>query len=128
MRKSGTHTGDYPMPPAQAEPYIEALGLEDALKFIEAFGGTEIYIAADPKSRSSVVALIGYPKAKALASIIERLPRRVPLVKEWRARVYKSQGLKTVEIARKLGCVESTARLYIKGMNTPKDPDQLSLF
>lgn len=114
----------YPKPTAQVEPYIEALGLEDTLKLIESFGGTEIYIARNPGARSSVSALIGYPKAKALARIEHRLARRVPLAKEWRAKVYKSQGLKTVQIARKLGVAESTARTYLKALSKFDDPNQ----
>lgn len=120
-----TDASPYPKPPAEAEPYVLALGLEDALRFIEAFGGAEIYIAANPKSRSSVVEVVGYPKAKALAAISDRLPRRVPLVKRWRAQVYKSKGLKTAEIARKLGSAESTVREYLKSFSRPQDLDQL---
>lgn len=117
----------YPKPPAQVEPYIEALGFEDALRFLETFGGTEIYIAADPKSRSSVAALVGYPKAKALAAISDRLQRRVPIAKQWRARAYHSLGLKKVEIARKLGVTDVTVRSYLADL-PKRDPDQLSLF
>ncbi len=39
----------YPKPTAQVEPYFEVLGLDDTLRFIDAFGGTEIYIAGNPK-------------------------------------------------------------------------------
>ncbi|MBT8170435.1 helix-turn-helix domain-containing protein [Falsiruegeria litorea] len=113
-----------PKPTAQVEPYLEALGLDDTLKFIEAYGGTEIYIAQQPQSRSSVVDLVGYAKARALAVIDFRLARRVPLAKKWRAQVYKSQGLKTVEIARKLGSAESTVRLYLKSMPKFDDPNE----
>lgn len=120
-----TERAPYPAPPAEVATYVAALGLEDAVKFIEAYGGTEIYIAANPKSRSSVAALVGYPKAKALAAVADRLPRRVPLVKRWRAQLYRSMGLKTVEIARRLGVAESTARSYLKDFTAPGDTDQL---
>ena len=77
----------YPKPTAQVEPYFEVLGLDDTLRFIEEFGGTEIYIARNPRTRSSVVALLGFDKANALTSISHRLQPRVPLAKKWRARV-----------------------------------------
>ena len=121
------HDRPYPRPTAQVAPYIEALGLEDALRFLEAFGGSEIYIATDPKSRSSVAALVGYPKAKALAAIADRLQRRVPLAKQWRARVYHSLGLKNAQIARRLGVTDVTVRRYLADLPTG-DPDQLTLF
>ncbi|TMV09840.1 helix-turn-helix domain-containing protein [Ruegeria sediminis] len=121
------HDLPYPRPPAQVEPYIEALGLEDTLAFLEAFGGSEIYIATNPKSRSSVAAVVGHAKAKALASIAERLQRRVPLAKRWRAQVYYSKGLKKAQIARKLGVTDVTVRAYL-GNAPPGDPNQLTLF
>ncbi|NIZ13926.1 helix-turn-helix domain-containing protein [Phaeobacter sp. HF9A] len=118
----------FPKPTAQVEPYVQALGLEDALKFIGAFGGTEIYIATAPKSRSRVVEVVGYAKARILASISETLPRRVPLAKQWRARVYASKGLPNAEIARMLGVTDETVRSYLRDRGPPRDTDQLSLF
>lgn len=117
----------YPKPPAQAQPYVDALGLEDALRFFEAFGGTEIYIGQDPKSRSSVAALVGYAKAKALSEIRDELQARVPLVKKWRANVYASMGLPNAHIARKLGVTDVTIRAYLAG-KTIGDPRQPNLF
>jgi len=118
----------FPKPTAQVEPYVKALGLEDALKFLAAFGGTEIYIANDPKSRSRVVAVVGYAKARMLASIVETLPRRVPLAKQWRARVYASKGLPKAEIARMLGVTDETVRAYLRDKGPPDDTGQLNLF
>jgi hypothetical protein len=120
----------HPKPTAQVQPYFDALGLDDTLRFLEAFGGTEIYIATNPGSRSSVAGLVGYPKAKALAAISHRLQRRVPLAREWRAAVYYSQGLKKAQIARKIGVTDKTVRLWLKrDCPAPQtDPNQLSLF
>lgn len=119
----------YPKPPAQAAPYIEALGLEDTLKFIEAFGGIEIYIATHPSQASQVVTLVGYPKARALAEIADRLQRRVPLLKKWRAHVYASLGLPKSQIALKLGVTDVMVRNYLKDEVKPKtDTKQLPLF
>jgi hypothetical protein len=118
----------YPKPPAQVAPYVDVLGLEYALKFLEAFGGVEVYIAQDPTYKGELVKVVGYANALALGSIANRLQRRVPLAKEWRAHVYKSQGLSTNKIARKLGVSDVTARAYLKGYRDPKDPFQLTLF
>ncbi|MDE4175784.1 helix-turn-helix domain-containing protein [Phaeobacter sp. PT47_59] len=120
----------YPKPPAQVEPYIEALGLEDTLRFLDAFGGVEAYIANQPSARSRVVQLVGLPKAKMLAENGSRLQRRVPLAKEWRAAVYHSQGLPTVEIALKLGVTDVSVRRWLKkpGVRRKPEPNQLPLF
>ena len=108
----------HPKPTAQVEPYFDVLGLDDTLRFIEAFGGTEIYIAGDPRTRSSVVALLGYDKAKALTEISHRLQPRVPLAKKWRALAYKAQGLLTVQIARKLCVTDVAVRNWLRAEAT----------
>lgn len=118
----------HPKPTAQVQRYYDALGLEDTLVFLDAFGGAEIYIAIDPKSRSSVADVVGYPKAKALASIAHELPRRVPLAKPWRAQVYASLGLSKAAIARKLKSSETSVRRWLKDIASPPDPQQPDLF
>lgn len=118
----------FPKPTAQVEPYVEALGFEDALKFLEAFGGTEAVISKNPREGSEVVELIGYAKARALAAISDRLQKRVPVAKKWRAKAYSAQGLKNVEIARRLGVTDVTVRTYLSGTSKRPPPNQLSLF
>lgn len=119
----------YPKPPAQAQPYVDALGLEDAMKFFHAFAGTEVYIAQRPTERSEIVKVVGYAKARSLASIADRLQARVPTVKEWRAKVYASQNLSIPKIARKIGVTDVTIRKYLSGTaNKKPDTGQMSLF
>lgn len=118
----------FPKPTAQVEPYVAALGFEDALKFIETFGGTEVVISQNPREGSEVVRLVGYAKARALAKVSHRLQKRVPNAKKWRARAYFAQGLKNVEIARRLGVTDVTVRTYLSGTSKRPPPNQLSLF
>lgn len=123
-----------PLVPAQVEPYVAALGVEDAIAFLMAFGGTEIYLTCDPKSRSRVVALVGHRKAVALARLAERLPRRVPLAKPWIAALWYARGLSKAEIARRLHASDVAVRGWLKGAGAPGSgrrgdgPAQLSLF
>lgn len=105
----------FPKPTAQVEPYFNILGLDDTLRFLEAFGGTEIYIADNPQSRSSVVAVLGYDKTKALAEVSFLLQRRVPLAKKWRALTYKAMGMTTVQIARRLCMTDVSVRNWLRG-------------
>ncbi len=119
----------HPKPTAQVEPYFEALGLEDTLKFLEKFGGTEIYIATHPSKRSKVAEVVGYPKARMLAAVQHRLQRRVPLAKQWRASVYRSQGLTIAQIALKLGVSDVMVRNYLSDVpKPPDDPAQMTFF
>lgn len=119
----------FPKPTAQVEPYFEALGLDDTLRFLEAFGGTEIYIATQPSQRSQVAKVVGYPKARMLAAVQHRLQRRVPLAKQWRASVYRSQGLTIAQIALKLGVSDVMVRNYLSGdPKPPDDPAQMTFF
>lgn len=119
----------YPKPTAQVEPYIEALGLDDTLRFLETFGGTEIYVATHPSKRSQIAQLVGNPKAKMLAAVQHRLQRRVPLAKKWRASVYRSQGLTIAQIALKLGVSDVMVRNYLSDVpKPPDDPTQMTFF
>lgn len=122
-----------PKPTAQVAPYVEVLGTDLAVEFLLTFGGAEIYITADPRSRSRVVELIGRRKAVALAALSDRLPRRVPLAKPWVASVLHAKGLSKQEIARRLHVNHKTVRRYLMdapapGRGSSGGPEQLSLF
>lgn len=131
---------DHLRPPAQAEAYVDALGLDGAIEFLLAFGGTEIYIAQNPKSRSRVAELVGREKAEALGEITHRLPRRVPLCKPWIAAYAKERGLPPdnkpltqADIARRLHASDVTVRKWLRARgdqdaSSPDNPDQLKLF
>lgn len=118
----------FPKPTAQVEPYVEALGFEDALRFLDAFGGTEVYIPENPKGRGEVEQLLGPEKAKILASIAHRIPARVPTAKAWRAKAHKSRGLPVVEIARIIGVTDVSVRRYLQGFTPQRNLDQPTLF
>lgn len=123
-----------PRPPAQVASYVSVLGVDDTLRFLHAFGGTEVFIAKEPTYRSQIVRLLGQDKADALAAIQHKLQPRVPMVKPWRAKVLSWQGLSVVDIARALQITDVSVRNHLKN-NLPQspeadrpDPDQLSLF
>ena len=91
-----------PKPTAQVEPYVDAMGAKMAVTFLLTYGGAQLYIADDPKGRSSHEALIGYDAAKCLAAQSHRLPQGVPLAKGWLAQMLASQGHSCAQIARTL--------------------------
>ena len=45
---------ELPRAPAQIEPIVRALGVDDAVTFLLAFGGAELYIARSPGSPRSM--------------------------------------------------------------------------
>lgn len=125
---------NYPRPPAHIMPYIEALGVETAVRFFLHFGGAELYIARAPKGKSELVEELGMDAALALAALADRmlLHPRVPTAKPWLARYMKVvDGYSVVRIARKLHCSDVAVRRWIAGGgdHTAEVPvKQLSLF
>lgn len=117
-----------PRPPAHVEPYVRILGQDMAVRFLLAFGGAELYIAANPKGRAMVSELLSDDQVSALAAL--DLPKRVPTAKPWIAHVLKSQGLSHAEIARRLHTTDVTVRRHLANYAGPRipDPRQPSLF
>lgn len=116
-------------PPAQIEPFVRVLGVDDTIRFIEEFGGVEIYIAKNPTARSRIVKVLGREKAEALARLAEsgEWPARIPLVKPWVAAVLKAKGLPVSDIARILRTTDVTVRKYLNPVPAA-DPRQPRLF
>lgn len=124
---------DAPRPPAHVEPYVKALGVETAVKFLLHFGGAELYIPRDPKGASEVAQVLGLDAARALAALAERtqLPRRVPTAKPWLACHMKyTEGLSHAKIARRLHASDVAVRRWLVAQGAPASSpsDQLSLF
>lgn len=103
-----------PRPTAQIAPYHEVLGLDLAVRFLLAFGGAELSIAKHPTGRSALCDLIGADHERALAAIRDRLPRRVPLAKQWLAAVLDWQGHSVAEIARQLRVSDTAVRKWLR--------------
>ncbi len=124
-----------PRPPAHVQPFVDTLGVDDAVRFLLHFGGAELTISLNPRD-GELVEVLGIEAARALADLSARtaLPRRIPTAKPWLARVLKSQGLSHAKIARRLHVSDVTVRRFIAGMSergatdAPDTSDQLTLF
>jgi hypothetical protein len=101
-----------PPPPVQIAPFVQALGLDLAVRFLMEFGGAELNIGADPKGRSRAEALVGRDGILALAGQLS-LPRRVPLAKPFLAAYLHSRGESVAEIARTLRATDVTVRGWL---------------
>lgn len=105
----------HPKPTAQVEPYFQVLGPELTVEFLLQFGGAELNFSTNPKGRSAVEKLIGPDKTKALAESPNRaLQKRVPLAKQWLARVLHWQGHSAADIARTLRVSDVSVRGWLK--------------
>ncbi|MCU0905549.1 MAG: helix-turn-helix domain-containing protein [Tabrizicola sp.] len=108
-----------PKPTAQVEPFFEVLGPELTVAFLLQFGGAELNLSSAPKGRSTVEKLIGAERVKALAESRNRaMQKRVPLAKQWLARMLHWQGRPAAEIARTLRATDVSVRGWLKDGRT----------
>lgn len=120
---------DFPRPPAHLEPFVCILGVDKAVEFLLAFGGSEFSFRENPRPGTPVVQMIGREAVIALAA--EGLPARIPTGKPWIAQVLRAKGLSVAAIARKLHTSDVTVRRWVKqpGSTSPAlDTRQLRLF
>ncbi len=107
-----------PRPPAHLAPYVDAIGVDAAMVLFLEFGGTELYLARDPRADSELVRVLGIDVARALGELAQStiLQPRMPLGKAWVAQVLAGRGLSNAEIARRLHTTDVTVRKYLKGV------------
>ncbi len=96
-------------------PCVECLGHELAVRFLLDYGGAELYLASGPKGRSAVEALVG-PEAVARMADHYQLGQRVrvPLARQWLARMLHWQDNSTAEAARTIRASDVSLRARIK--------------
>lgn len=99
--------------PAQVIVYVEILGIALTVEFLLTFGGAELYIPDNPKSRGELEAVVGTHNARALAERSYLLQRRVPLAKRWIASVMRASGASVASIARSLRTSDTTVRKWL---------------
>lgn len=120
-----------PRPPAHAAPYVEVLGVDDAIRLFTTLGGAETYIPSRPGGGSEIVGVLGREAVERLARRIGSGNVRVPLAKAWIAAVWKSRGVPVARIARDLGVTDWTVRRMLAsgkgGAATASDSRQLRL-
>lgn len=120
-------TPELPRPPAHVAPIVDALGPDEAIRFLLTFGGAEIYYPKDPKGGSALAREFGIEVARKVCrhAHAEGWPTRVPLAKKWIARALVAKGLPVADIARKLHAADTTVRGWT---TAERDTRQLSLF
>ncbi|SCB18346.1 hypothetical protein [Rhizobium lusitanum] len=111
--------------PAHLQRYVTPLGIETAITFLMAFGGSYIYVSEHPQDRSDVVNVIGREATIALAKHIGAGGFMCPTGKPFIAAHLKyNKGLNANEIARQLHTTHVTVRKWLKSAEC----SQLDLF
>lgn len=101
-------------PPGNVSWLVALVGAEAALRLIEALGGTRLYIPYTPQPGQAVVELLGAEAAGILGAERGGETVKLPLCREWRARVYRSQGRTHREIARTLSADIATVERWTR--------------
>lgn len=109
---------NYPRPPAHVERFVETLGPELAFKFLLEFGGSEISLPRNPREGSRVADCVGLGGAIDLTERLGAGKHRIPVAKEWLARVLFEQGKSANAIAPILHCTDITVRRMLKASRT----------
>jgi hypothetical protein len=121
-------------PPAHLEPFVTALGEDDAIRFFLSFGGAELYIPADPKGNSELAREMGIDVARRLSALAQEryVPRVIPIGKPWIAQVWRRKGLPIAQIARKLHASQRAVTRWLADASDDARParpnPQMSLF
>lgn len=100
-------------PVSTVEPYVRALGEDEAIRFLLAFGGTPVSLSARPSPDNAVVAVVGVQGALALHEEFGLKIPRVPLAKPWIAKVWFARGRSILAIARDLHAADKTVRGWL---------------
>lgn len=116
---------DLPRTPTQLAAIEEALGTDDMVNFVMAFGGAELHISRSPKRDNPIAQQFGLQKAQALGKVADRIPARIPIPKRWLAHYFRAKGLTQAQIARKLHTTDVTVGRYL-GTRKQPDPKQTS--
>ncbi|QND52792.1 hypothetical protein HB779_13415 [Phyllobacterium sp. 628] len=99
---------------ANVQPFVEALGLDDAADFFLNFGGSMIYVGKrGPNANNAVLRILGEEVVRKLGDCFGDLGwMRIPLATKFMVRYLTSQGRSMREITRILRITDVTARKY----------------
>lgn len=102
---------------------LELLGEGGALRLIELYGGTRLWVPLHLPGDHALTQQLGAAITARLIQYFGGSQIQVPMARRWRARIYHRRGMTYREMARRLGCTE--AAVY-KALRTPL-PEQTEL-
>ncbi|OLF81259.1 hypothetical protein AWH62_00870 [Maricaulis sp. W15] len=108
--------------PANLQPYVDALGAEEAERFFLALGGSDIYLPIKSSPRSLAARTIGADRVEKLADAMGAGYYKVPLARQWIARSMAARGAHYAEIARTVRADVATVRRWLGPRETHQQP------
>ncbi|PCI03865.1 MAG: hypothetical protein COB78_05790 [Hyphomicrobiales bacterium] len=108
------------------EQLLKRLGPDGYLQLLENYGGIRLFV---PKSveRSELTTAIGFENVRLLSERHGAEYIKVPLDREYRAKIYRAQGLSHARIARRLGVTENAVeKLFIRDRR--RNENQIDMF
>ncbi|MDT8446176.1 MAG: Mor transcription activator family protein [bacterium] len=103
------------------EELVSILGQEGALKLIQRFGGTALYIPHNPPQNHALSLVLGPEGAARLASYYGGENLYLPLGRQWlreqqRRMIHdlKAQAVPNNQIAQRIGCTSRWVRMVIR--------------
>lgn len=134
----------YPRHPAHLDPFVVALGPRDAVRFLIAFAGCELYFAATPRGASAAAQFIGTERLRDLtARLGGEGAYEVPIPTVWLVHALKAEGKSVNDICSTLKRSRTMVQNCLKKSahggshpaeqpdphpGLPADDDQLTLF
>lgn len=94
---------------------VELLGSDVTLKLVEAYGGTRRGVPKFMPAAHELRDLLGDAGFALLFQYFGGSEIAVPMARQWRFEVYKNRGLKTKEIARRIGLSERRVSQLLNG-------------
>jgi hypothetical protein len=85
---------------------LELIGEDMTLKLVEAYGGTRCAVPKALPEKHELRDLLGDTAFEELHRFFGGYELKLPLAKRWRLDVYRKQGFRTRDLARKTGYTE----------------------
>jgi hypothetical protein len=100
---------------AHVQPFVNALGMQDACTFLLAFGGAEVYLSDRPRLNGMIARSVGPKIVDKLAnSDLPKGPMVVPMGNTFIVRYLRSKGMSLSEIARKARITTVTVKEHLQ--------------
>lgn len=111
------------------EELVEILGREGALKLIQRFGGTALYVPHNPPEHHALCLVLGVEGAARIASYYGGENLYLPLGRKWlreqQRRVIHQLAAQSVpnnQIAQRMGCTSRWVRMVIRDYPPAEGP------
>lgn len=108
--------------PPEIQPVVDLIGVEAALRLVEAHGGVRIEVPSRATPSCALAQVVGLPATEALVREFGGTRMYVPLLKRWRGLMMRRDGASYAEIARRLGVSEQAVWSWLNKADMTAQP------